>query len=136
MSEPANTFRFELVSPERLVMDAEAAAVRVPGTEGDFVVLPRHAPMMTTLNPGVLSVREPGKDEIRIFVRGGFADVTPQGLVVLAEEAIPVKELSVESLRQRIADAEEDLGLAKTDEERRQAREAIARLTELLNAAA
>jgi len=131
-----NTFRFELVSPERLLMDAAAASVKVPGAEGDFVVLPRHAPLMTTLKPGVLTVAEEGRETVRIFVRGGFADVTPQGLVVLAEEAIPVKDLSADSLMQKIANAQEDLAHARTDEDRRQAQEAVARLSELLKAVA
>ena len=128
------TFRFELVSPERLLMDAAAASVLVPGVEGNFVVLPRHAPVMTTLRPAVLTVAEEGKEPLRVFVRGGFADVTPQGLVVLAEEAIPVPDLSAEVLKQKIADAEEDLAHAASDEARRLAREAIARLSEILRA--
>lgn len=132
---PANTFHFELVSPERLLMDAEAGSVLVPGAEGDFVVLPNHAPVMTTLRPGVLSVFESGGSPLRIFVRGGFADVTAKGLVVLAEEAIPVKDLSKADLTRKIANAEEDLTHATSDEGRRLAREAVARLTELLNAA-
>lgn len=135
MAEAKNTFHFELVSPERLLMDLEASAVVVPGSEGDFQVMPHHAPVMSTIRPGVLKVhQEGGKEAEQIFVRGGFAEVTPGTLVILAEEAIPVKELSRAETQQRIKNAEEDLEDAKTDEDRRVAKEAIERLTEILNA--
>ena len=135
-SNTSTHFHFELVSPERLLMDAEASAVKVPGSEGDFMVLPKHAPMMSTIRPGVIAIHEDGKKEPeKIFVRGGFAEVTPGSLVVLAEEAIPVKELSKSDIKQRITNANEDLEDGKTDEEKRKAREEIARLSELLSAA-
>ena len=135
MAEQKNTFQFELVSPERLLMDIEVAGVLVPGSEGDFQVLSSHAPVMTTIRPGVISVDEGnGKEETRIFVRGGFAEVTHGSLVILAEEAVPVKELSKSDLEQRITDAKEDLEDAKSDEDCRKAEEAIARLSELLGA--
>ncbi len=130
-----NTFHFELVSPERLLMDMAVSAVRVPGAEGDFMVLPNHAPVMSTIRPGVLDVYEgEGKTPEQVFVRGGFAEVTPGTLVILAEEAVPVKELSKSNLKQKITNAREDLEDAKTDEDKRKAQEAIARLTELLTA--
>lgn len=130
-----NSLRFELVSPERLVMDRAVNAVLVPGSEGDFMVLPNHAPVMTTIRPGVLDVYEgEGKTPERIFVRGGFAEVTPEGLVILAEEAVPVKELSKSDLQQKITDAREDLEDAKSDEEKRIAAEAIRHLGQLLAA--
>lgn len=129
-----NTFHFELVSPERLLMDADAEAVLVPGAEGDFMVLAEHAPMISTIRPGVLAIDKGKGEEERIFIRGGFAEVTHKSLVVLAEEAIPVKELSKSDLKERIKNAEEDLEIAKTDEDRRTAREEISRLNELLAA--
>ncbi len=130
-----NTFHFELVSPERLLMDMAVSAVRVPGAEGDFMVLPNHAPVMSTIRPGVLDVYEgEGKTPEQVFVRGGFAEVTPGTLVILAEEAVLVKELSKSNLKQKITDAREDLEDAKTDEDKRKAQEAIARLSELLAA--
>ncbi len=135
MAEQNNTFQFELVSPERLLMDVEVTGVKVPGSEGDFLVLSNHGPVMTTLKPGVISVDEgAGKDPTRIFVRGGFAEVTHGSLVILAEEAVPVKELSKSDLEQRIQDAREDLEDAISDEEARKAQEAIDRLAELLAA--
>ncbi len=127
-----NTLHFELVSPERLLMDASVSAVLVPGSEGDFMVLPNHAPVMSTIRPGVLEVyEEDSKTPERIFLRGGFAEVALGSLVVLAEEAVPIKELSKSDLKQRITNAEEDLEDAKTDEDRRKAKEAVARLNEL-----
>ncbi len=136
MAQAKTTFRFELVSPERLLMDLEVRSVLVPGSEGDFQVFANHAPVMSTIKPGVIRVVEgEGKDEVGIFVRGGFAEVTPDSLIILAEEAVPVKELSKSDLQQRIKDAEEDLEDAKTDEERRKAKEAISRLSKLLDAA-
>ena len=71
-----NTFHFELVSPERLVMDVDADSVLVPGAEGDFMVLADHAPMISTIRPGVLAIRQGKGEEERIFIRGGFAEVT------------------------------------------------------------
>lgn len=128
-------FHFELVSPERLLMDAEASAVLVPGAEGDFMVLPKHAPMMSTVRPGVVTIYEKARKEPeRIFIRGGFAEVTPGSLVILAEEAIPVQELSKANIKQRITNAQEDLEDAKTDEAKRKAQEEITRLSELLDA--
>ena len=129
------TLHFELVSPERLLMDSEVSAVRVPGSEGEFMVLPNHAPMMSTIKPGVLAVYEKDRDKPEnIFIRGGFADVTPGALVVLAEEAIPVKELDKSTLKQKITNAKEDLEDARTDEEVKKAREEISQLTELYEA--
>jgi len=136
MAGPEKTLHFELVSPERLLMDMDAKSVSVPGAEGDFEVLANHAPVMSTLKPGVIHVDAgDGKDEVGIFVRGGFVEVTPTSLVILAEEAVPVKELSKSAIQQRIKNAEEDLEDAKTDEDKRKAREAITKLNQLLKAA-
>ena len=67
--------------------------VDIPGTEGDMGILPGHAPVLSTLRPGVVTVTKEGGQKERIFVRGGFAEVNPQGLTVLAEVAVPVAEL-------------------------------------------
>jgi len=122
---------FDLVSPERLLISAEVDQVDVPGSEGDFGVLPGHAPVMTTLKPGVLTIQSPGKAGEKFFVRGGFAEVTLQGLTVLAEEAMPLAELDTAALEQRIQDAEEDAADAKDDATRRRAREQLDQLREL-----
>jgi F-type H+-transporting ATPase subunit epsilon len=107
------TFKFELVSPERLVMSTEVDQVDLPGAAGDFGVLAGHSPFLSTLRIGVLTVKAGGQVN-RIFVKGGFADVSPSGLTVLAEKAVPVAELHPDHLAQDIRDAEEDVSDAKT----------------------
>ncbi len=110
----AETFQFELVSPERLLMSEPVAEAVVPGDEGYFTVLKGHAPFMSTLKPGVVDVKreESGQAE-RIFVRGGFADVSVSGLTILAEEAIPLAEVDPEALAADVRNAEEDVADAK-----------------------
>lgn len=130
----ADKLHFELVSPERLLMDAEVDSVVVPGSEGDFMVFPSHAPLMSTIRPGVVEVREEGRDAERIFIRGGFAEVTQKGLVILAEEAVLLAELSKSDLERRLKNAREDLEDAKSDEDRHIAHQAIEQFTQLLKA--
>src|SRR5262249_29674523 len=122
---------FDLVSPERLLLSTEVDQVDVPGSEGDFGVLAGHAPVMTTLKPGVLSVMEQGKGTEKFFVRGGLAEVNPNGLTVLAEEAMPLAELDTAALEQRVRDAEEDVADAKDEATRRRAQEQLNQLREL-----
>ena len=110
----ADKLAFELVSPERLLMSAEVDMVVVPGTEGDFGVLSGHAPVVSTMRPGVIDITDE-KAETRIFVRGGFAEVTPAGLTVLAEEAINLGEVDQAEMDQRIKNAQEDVADAKDD---------------------
>jgi F-type H+-transporting ATPase subunit epsilon len=110
-------FHFELVSPERLIFSGEVEQVVVPGSEGVFTVLENHAPMMTTIRPGVIEVKEVGASR-QLFVRGGFADVSPNGLTILAEQAIPLAELDVAKIEAELRAAEEDLEDATTDETR------------------
>jgi F-type H+-transporting ATPase subunit epsilon len=102
-------FKFELVSPERLLVSDEVEQVLVPGAEGDMTVLAYHAPVLTTLRPGLLDIGFPGGKSQRFFTRGGFAEVNPAGLTVLAETAIDLDELKAEQLVQAIKDAEEDV---------------------------
>lgn len=125
---------FDLVSPERLLLSADVDQVDVPGSEGDFGVLAGHAPVMTTLKPGVLSVMSQGKAPEKFFVRGGFAEVTLDGLTVLAEEAMPLAELDVAALEQRVKDAEEDVADAKDNMSRDKAETELSRLRELRSA--
>lgn len=109
------SFKFELVSPERLVLSADVDQVDLPGAGGDFGVLAGHSPFLSTLRPGVITVRTGGTAQ-KIFVRGGFADVNASGLTVLAERAIPVSELKPEQIAAEIKDAEEDVADATTVE--------------------
>jgi F-type H+-transporting ATPase subunit epsilon len=108
----ADPFQFELVSPERLLMSEPVDQVVVPGSEGYFTVLKGHAPLMSTLRPGVVDVTHGGATD-RIFVRGGFADVSPAGLTILAEQAIPLADVDAAMLAQEVKNAEEDLADAK-----------------------
>jgi F-type H+-transporting ATPase subunit epsilon len=123
--------RFDLVSPERLLISAEVDQVDVPGSEGDFGVLANHAPLMTALRPGVLTIQAKGKAGERFFVRGGFAEVTPQGLTVLAEEAMPLAELDRAAIDLRIRNAEEDVADARDAAAKQRAQETLEQLREL-----
>ena len=102
-------FKFELVSPEKLLFSGEVEQVLVPGAEGDMTIMAKHAPLITTLRPGLLEVEFPGGKRQRFFARGGFAEVVPAGLTILAETAIDLDEMSPEHLNQAITNAEEDV---------------------------
>jgi F-type H+-transporting ATPase subunit epsilon len=116
----APQFHFELVSPEKLVLSKEAVMVTVPGSEGDYGVLAGHSPLITTVRPGVIEVFEKNESTVseRIFIAGGFAEVTNERCTVLAEEATPVANLDRVALEQQAKDLAEDVGLAKTEHER------------------
>jgi F-type H+-transporting ATPase subunit epsilon len=111
------TFHFDLVSPEKLLFSGEVTQVDVPGSEGDFGVLAEHAPLVTTLRPGILVIYGE-RDALRIVVGGGFAEVGPAGLTVLADMAVPVDEFDVAQLAGVIKDTEEDVA-DETDEWKR-----------------
>lgn len=125
------TFSFELVSPTRLVFSGEVEQVDVPGAEGDFGVLAGHAPFVSTLRPGVLTIRDAGGAR-RLFVRDGFAEVSGKGLTVLAETAVPLENFDRDAFAQAIKDAESAVAAAKDDAARWKAVEAL----DLLKAAA
>ena len=114
----AERVAFELVSPERLLLSKPVEMVVVPGTEGDFGVLPGHAPMISTVRPGVISIHAGGTARTRIFVAGGFAEVTPERCTVLAETAVPLNEIDRAEVEGRIATLNQELTDASTDEER------------------
>ena len=124
------TFHFELVSPERLVFVGEVSQVDVPGEEGDFGVLAGHAPYIATLKPGVLTIYGDGGPQ-RIVVQGGFAEVGPTGLTVLAEQAVPAAEIDATMITQAIKDTEEDLADADNDVSRDKARARLEQLSTL-----
>lgn len=126
----ADKLHFNLVSPERQLMSADVDQVDIPAAEGWMGVLPNHSPFMTTLTPGMVLVKT-GTEEKRIFVRGGFAEISPGGLTVLAEEATPAEELDAAAIAQRVKDAEEDVADADTDDKRIMAQQNLDRLKEL-----
>lgn len=115
---------FDLVSPERLLLSDDADMVTVPGTEGYMGVMAGHSPVVTTLRAGMIDVTRDGTDT-RFFIRGGFAEVSPAKITVLAEEAIPMTELDLAVLDQRIKDAEEDLIAAAEGAARQRAAELL-----------
>jgi F-type H+-transporting ATPase subunit epsilon len=124
-------FHFELVSPEKLLFSGAVESVVAPGADGQFTVLKDHAPVMTTLKPGVVSVAAgEGKVE-KLFVRGGFADVSAGGFTILAEQAIALADIDVARLEADIKDAREDLADAKTDDARHTASDRLAQLLEM-----
>ena len=123
----AGTVEFELVSPERLLLSEQVAMVVVPGEEGNFGVLPGHAPLISTVRPGVIDVYATRAEvSSRIFVAGGFAEVTPDRCTVLAEQAVPVGDIDAAAVAQQVADLTEDVADAKTEAERRAAESALA----------
>lgn len=127
----ADTLKFELVSPERLLMSADVQQVNLPGSEGEFGVLPNHAPVLSTLRPGIILVTDAAGKQDRVFVRGGFAEVNPDGLTVLAEQAIHMDDLDAAALDQQIKDAEEDVADAADDGKRQKAQETLDQLKQL-----
>ncbi len=119
-------FTFDLVSPEKLLLSEEVEMVVVPGAEGDFGVLIGHAPLISALRPGVIDTYTGTKVKKRIFVAGGFAEVTGERCTVLAEEAMPVEDLDPSEAETRIASAHEALGDADNELARAQAEAALA----------
>ncbi len=114
----ADNVDFELVSPERLLLSVAVEMVVVPGTEGDFGVLAGHAPMITGVRTGVISTYDGGSIDKRIFVAGGFAEVTPERCTVLAEEAVLLDDADRAAAQTRLKAGEDELSLADTDDER------------------
>jgi len=124
----AESFAFELVSPEKLLLSERAMQVVVPGTEGYFTVMAFHAPVMATMKPGVVEVELESGDKKRILIRGGFADVSPDGLTLLAEYAADLADFDIEELNQQINNAREDAQDADSDQKRDKAQLVLSQL--------
>ena len=131
----ADKVNFELVSPERLLVEDRFDMVVVPGDDGDIGVLPRHAPLIATLRPGVIDIHDGGRVAHRVFVGGGFAEVLPDRCTVLAERALMVGDIDRGETEARLRDAELDRRDAGSDDERGRAEARIAVLTAMLDAA-
>jgi F-type H+-transporting ATPase subunit epsilon len=114
----ADKVEFELVSPERLLLSRSVDMVVVPGAEGDFGVLRGHAPLISTLRLGVIDVHDAGGVSDRIFVAGGFAEVTAERCTVLAEQAVPVADLDRAGIEDEIRSLRDSLAVADGDAER------------------
>jgi F-type H+-transporting ATPase subunit epsilon len=101
----AETVEFELVSPAKLLKSEPVEMVVVPGAEGDIGVLPGHSPLIATVRPGVIEVHEDGGVKERIFISGGFCEISPERCTVLAEEAIEVSSIDKATANKRLEDA-------------------------------
>lgn len=130
----ADKISFNLVSPERLLLSEQVDMVSVPGRDGDFGVLAGHAPVISSLRPGVLDVKGGEHGDQRFFVFGGFTEVTPTKLTVLAEDVLALAEVDATAIDQRIKNAEEDILQAKTEADRARAVESLDQLKTLRNA--
>ena len=130
----ADMVTMDLVSPEKLLLSDAYEMVVIPGAEGDFAIMAGHTPITSTLRPGVISIYEGDVEKDRIFVNGGFAQVSDDKITVLAEEAIHVVDLDRSDLEQRVQNAAEDIEDAKDDEVKRKAQENKDHLEQLLEA--
>lgn len=126
----AGTFKFELVSPERILMSADAEQVVIPGVEGEFTVLAGHAPVIAELLPGVIHVRLTNAKKA-IYVKAGFVEVNPDAVTLLAAHAFVVDEADPRQLDAELAAAEAALKDAKDDEALRHVSRAIEQLKAL-----
>ena len=127
----AESFKFELVSPERLLVSEQVESVVIPGAEGEMTVMAEHAPVMTTIKPGVVTVKAASGGEERYVVFGGFADILPSGCTLLAESAVSVKDIDRADVARRIQEAREDVADAKDDASRTKAEQFLHQLTTL-----
>lgn len=133
----AEKLHFELVSPERLLRSDEVTMVVVPGSEGDFGVLAGHAPLMSTIRPGAITIYANDMDHVtaRVFIDGGFAEVGDNGLTILAESAVPVEEIDVTGVAKELAEARAEASSARSDAEKALAEKRVERF-EAMQAAA
>lgn len=118
-SSMAGNFKFELVSPERVLVSANASEVIVPGADGDFTVYAGHAPVISILRPGIMTAKLADGGQSRTFIQGGFCEVTPDSLTVLAEKADDVAAMTESTIAAHIAAAEAVLADEEADDERR-----------------
>ena len=126
----ADTFHFELISPEQTLVSADLSEAVLPGQEGDLAAMPGRALMIMKLRPGILTTRSKAGEE-QYFLRGGFADVGPEQTVVLTEYAIPLAQLNGEILTDEIAQAQQALDEAPDDGRRISAWDRLERLQAL-----
>jgi F-type H+-transporting ATPase subunit epsilon len=115
----ADMLKFELVSPEQLLLSREVDMVVAPGAEGDFGISAQHAPLVAALRPGLVNIYENGRLSERIFVSGGFAEVSANSCTILADAAWPYQQLDAAIIEGELRDAQDDVADAKSDFERR-----------------
>lgn len=127
----AGTFKFELVTPERMLMSADAEQVLLPGVEGDFTVLAGHAPVISAIRPGLIEATLSGDRKTRVFVKGGFVEVDASHVTVLAQRALNVEELDAATIAAELQTAESELASAADDASKLAAASAVDRLKSL-----
>ena len=127
----AEAFQFELVSPERLLVSEQVESVVIPGAEGEMTVMADHAPVMTTVNPGVVTVKTAAGATERFVVFGGFADILPTGCTLLAESAVLMGDIEPGDIAKRIEKAREEAANAHDDHARTKAEQFLHQLTTL-----
>ena len=130
----AESFKFELVSPERLLVSQDVESVVIPGSEGEMTVMANHAPVMTTVKPGIVTVTPTGGQSERYVVFGGFADILPSGCTLLAESAVAASSFDRADLEKRIEVARETVTEAKDDQSRTSAEQMLQHLAALHDA--
>ena len=130
----ADRVHLEVVTPTELVLETEADLVVVPGGDGDFGVLPGHAPLISTLRPGTIDVYEGDKIAGRVFVESGFVEVSPQGVSVVAEAATPTGDIDAKEAEARLNQAREARYAATTDVARQVADAEVAAAEAMLRA--
>jgi F-type H+-transporting ATPase subunit epsilon len=129
------SLHFEFVSPERVLFSGDVDQVDLPGAEGDMGILPLHAPMVTSLRPGVVNIFNAGRRE-EVVVVGGFAEMSPAGLTILADSAVAREDFDMAVLASEIKNTEEDVADAKDDAERDKLARRLEQLTTLQTALA
>ena len=127
----ADNFNFELVSPERLLVSGSVSEVVIPATEGEMTVMANHAPTMTTIKPGIVTVKFADGRKERYVVFGGFADIVPTGCTLLAESAVPADEIKSDDIARRIEAVRAELAHAKSDDHKFGIETYLAELTTL-----
>lgn len=130
----ADSFKFELVSPERLLLSTEATSVVIPGSEGEMTVLAEHAPVMTSLRPGIVTAELAGGEKQQFVVFGGFADILPDVCTLLAEAAFAIDDLDRGEFEKRIEAARGERENASGDDEVMKLDEYLNQLTTLQGA--
>jgi F-type H+-transporting ATPase subunit epsilon len=127
----ADNFNFELVSPERVLLSEMVTEVVIPATEGDMTVMAHHAPTMTTIKPGIVSVRSSRGSKQDYVVFGGFADILPTGCTLLAESAVAIEDLNKDELTRRIEVVKAELEDVLSEEHRSRLEHLIMELSHL-----
>jgi F-type H+-transporting ATPase subunit epsilon len=127
----AETFHFELVSPERMLVSADLAEVVIPGQEGDFAALANHSRVVAQVRPGILTTKAASGEQKQYFLRSGFADVGPSETAVIAEYAVPLEDFSAAMLNEEIELAQTALEEARDDAGRYSASDRLERLQSL-----